>query len=44
MTLRLHYNPLSQPARMDLDPFANLREWLARIEARDSWKQTAPQR
>ncbi|MCC6748902.1 MAG: glutathione S-transferase family protein [Deltaproteobacteria bacterium] len=30
------------PARMELGAFPQLRGWLGRIEARESWKQTAP--
>ena len=33
-----------EPARMELKDFRHLHEWLARIEARDSWKESAPKR
>lgn len=33
-----------EPARMDLTDFRHIQAWLARIESRDSWKQTAPRR
>jgi glutathione S-transferase len=32
-----------QPAQMGVEKFPHISSWFARIEARDSWKKTAPQ-
>ena len=31
------------PARIDTKPYPRIEQWLNRVEARDSWKQTQPQ-
>ena len=31
-----------EPAGLDIKPYPNLSAWLARIEARESWKKSAP--
>ena len=33
---------LAGPARLPIEPYANLRAWLARVQELDAWKRTTP--